>query len=268
MEHIFKQEGRIIAVPIDKVRPNPYQPRKYFDDTALQELSESIKQYGILQPISVRQIGKSGYELVAGERRLRASKIAGLKEIPAVVVNINDESSAVLALIENLQREDLNFLEEAEGYQNLLLDYHMTQEELAKKVGKTQSTIANKIRLLRLSFAVKKIIQEKNLSERHARALLKLPEEELQLKILEQVCEQDLNVKATEALIDRTLQQLLEQQEQKKEQRVKRAMRDIRLFMNTIDQAVSIMNQSGIPANYSTHEAEEYYEVRIKIPYK
>lgn len=270
MDFLFsKKKGpQIISISVDSIRPNPYQPRKHFDEAALKELSESIKQYGVLQPISVRKIGSTNYELIAGERRLRATKMAGLSTITAMVVEMDDESSAIVAMIENLQRQDLNFLEEAEGYLTLLQDYNLTQEELAQKVGKTQSTIANKLRILKLPLSVKKIIQEHQLTERHARALLKLPDEEMQLAILQEVIHQELNVKATEALIDRTLQHILEERENKKEQKVKRVMRDIRLFMNTINQAVSIMKQSGIEAKYTTHEGEDSYEVRIKIPYK
>ncbi|MCX8000903.1 MAG: ParB/RepB/Spo0J family partition protein, partial [Leptospiraceae bacterium] len=139
----------ITYVGIDSIRPNPYQPRKQFNKTSLEELCESIKHYGVLQPINVRKMSSNTYELVAGERRLRAATMAGLKEIPAIIVNVDDNDSAVIALIENLQREDLTYMEEAEGYNNLILDHGFTQEELAQKIGKSQSTIANKIRLLK-----------------------------------------------------------------------------------------------------------------------
>jgi ParB family chromosome partitioning protein len=154
----------ICYIDIDSIRPNPYQPRKQFSKGALEELCESIQQYGVIQPINVRKISNSKYELVAGERRLRAAVMAGLKEIPAIVININDNDSAVLALIENLQREDLNYLEEAEGYSNLINEHGLTQEELAQKIGKSQSTVANKIRLLRLPPLVKKILSDNNLT--------------------------------------------------------------------------------------------------------
>ncbi|UZQ83009.1 ParB/RepB/Spo0J family partition protein [Thermoanaerobacter sp. RKWS2] len=173
----------ISYLPIDSIRPSPYQPRKTFDIKNLQELSESIKVYGVLQPITVRMVGNNSYELVAGERRLKASKLAGLTEIPAIIVNAQDEDAAVLALIENLQREDLNFIEEAEGYYNLINDHHLTQEQLAKMLGKSQSTIANKLRILKLSKEIKEKLLENDLTERHARALLRLPDEELQKKL-------------------------------------------------------------------------------------
>jgi len=151
-------EREIIYLSLDKVQPNPYQPRHIFDRTSLDELASSIQEYGVLQPISVRQINGSRYELVAGERRLRASKIAGIETIPAIVVNISEQDSAILALIENLQRQNLHYLEEAGGFLNLMTDYGLTQEEIAERVGKNQSTIANKLRILRLSKAVQKQI--------------------------------------------------------------------------------------------------------------
>ena len=179
-----KREGKnIVYIRIENIRPNPYQPRKKFERASLEELCESIKQYGIIQPINVR-ISGSGYELVAGERRLRAAEMAGLREIPAIILDVSDNDSAIMALIENLQREDLTYFEEAEGYQNLLSEHNLTQEELAEKIGKSQSTIANKIRLLRLSPLIKKILIDNSLTERHARALLKLHDEQLQLKVL------------------------------------------------------------------------------------
>ena len=187
-----EKQKEINYVDIEKIRPNPYQPRKKFNKISLEELCESIKQYGVIQPINVRKISVNMYELVAGERRLRAATMAGLVKVPCIVINIDDNDSAVLALIENLQREDLSYMEEAEGYNNLLNEHGFTQEELAKKVGKSQSTIANKIRLLKLPPLVKKILADNNLTERHARSLLKLHDEQLQLKVLKKVCEKVL----------------------------------------------------------------------------
>ena len=176
------EEKKVMEIPIDSIVPNPYQPRRVFSQSALEELSESIKVYGILQPITVRNKGNEEYELVAGERRLRASKLAGLATIPAIINNMSDESSAVLALLENLQREDLNFIEEAMGYENLIKEHSFTQQQLAGKLGKNQSTIANKLRILRLPTDIKIKLVENGLTERHARALLKLPEESLREK--------------------------------------------------------------------------------------
>ncbi len=257
----------ITYLNIDMVRPNPYQPRKQFSKGALEELCESIQQYGVIQPINVRKITNNNYELVAGERRLRAAIMAGLKEIPAIIININDNDSAVLALIENLQREDLNYLEEAEGYNNLINEHGLTQEELAQKIGKSQSTVANKIRLLRLSPLVKKILSDNNLTERHARALLKLHDEQLQLKVLKHVCEKGLNVKKTEELVERVIDKFLGQNKDKpSERRFTKAIKDIRIFVNTIRQAIELMKKSGVNAKAAQIDRGEYVEFIVRIP--
>lgn len=257
----------ISYLSIDCVRPNPYQPRKQFSKSALEELCESIKQYGVIQPISVRRISGNNYELVAGERRLRAAVMAGLKEIPAIVINVNDNDSAVMALIENLQREDLSYMEEADGYNNLINDHGFTQEELAQKIGKSQSTIANKIRLLRLPPMVKKILSDNNLTERHARALLKLHDEQLQLKVLKHVCEKGLNVKRTEELVERAIEKYSRQEKEKvPERKFTKTIRDIRIFINTIRQAIDLMKSSGVNAKAAQIDRGEYVEFIIRIP--
>jgi ParB family chromosome partitioning protein len=260
-------QKNITYLSIDSVRPNPYQPRKQFAKGALEELCESIQQYGVIQPINVRKISNNNYELVAGERRLRAAIMAGLKEIPAIVININDNDSAVLALIENLQREDLNYLEEAEGYNNLINEHGFTQEELAQKIGKSQSTVANKIRLLRLSPLVKKILSDNNLTERHARALLKLHDEQLQLKVLKYVCEKGLNVKKTEELIEKVINRCLDQNKTKPaDRKYTKAIKDIRIFVNTIRQAIELMKKSGVNAKAAQIDRGEYIEFIVRIP--
>lgn len=256
----------VTFISVNNIRPNPYQPRKVFDKLMLDELANSIKEFGIMQPISVRRINEEYYELIAGERRLRATKLAGLTEIPAIIIEVNDKDSAVIALIENLQRENLNYIEEAEGYYNLINDYDLTQEEVAKQVGKSQSTIANKLRILKLSTEVKKILLDNNLSERHARALLKLPSEELQLSILNKIIEQSLNVKKTEELIERTLNRIFEQENKKDKPVIKRYLKDIRIFTNTIKQAVDMMESSGIEVDYKVKEVDDSYEISIVIP--
>ncbi|NLK87833.1 MAG: nucleoid occlusion protein [Clostridiaceae bacterium] len=257
----------ITYLSIDSVRPNPYQPRKQFGKGALEELCESIQQYGVIQPINVRKITNNNYELVAGERRLRAAIMAGLKEIPAIIININDNDSAVLALIENLQREDLNYLEEAEGYNNLINEHGFTQEELAQKIGKSQSTVANKIRLLRLSPLVKKILSDNNLTERHARALLKLHDEQLQLKVLKYVCEKGLNVKKTEELVERVIDKCLGQNIAKPaDRKFTKAIKDIRIFVNTIRQAIELMKKSGVNAKAAQIDRGEYIEFIVRVP--
>lgn len=265
---LTKKEMKILNLPIDKIRPNPYQPRKYFDKASLEELAISIREYGVIQPINVRLINGCSYELVAGERRLRASQLAGFTTIPAIVVNVTDNDSAVLALIENLQRQNLNYIEEAEGYQNLMQDYGLKQEELAAKLGRNQSTIANKLRILRLPVGIKKQLMENDLTERHARALLKIPDEEIQKIVIQKIIDQELNVKKTEELVEATLSKLREVKTTKPEQKEKRNFGDIRLLTNTIKQSIDIMKKSGIDVLYDVDEKEDYYEIKIKIPNK
>lgn len=263
-----KDEPRNISyLNIESVRPNPYQPRKQFSKASLEELCESIKQYGVLQPINVRKITNNHYELVAGERRLRAAMMAGLTQIPAIIINVNDNDSAVIALIENLQREDLSYMEEAEGYNNLINEHGFTQEDLANKIGKSQSTIANKIRLLKLPPMVKKILQDNSLTERHARALLKLHDEQMQLKVLKNVCEKGLNVKKTEELVERAIEKYTAQEKEKvSEKKFTRAIKDIRIFINTIKQAIDIMKKSGVNVKAAQIDRGEYLEFIIRVP--
>lgn len=257
----------ITYIKIDSIRPNPYQPRKQFNKAALEELCESIKQYGVIQPINVRKISSNSYELVAGERRLRSATMAGLKEIPAIIVNVDDNDSAVMALIENLQREDLSYMEEAEGYSNLINEHNFTQEDLAQKIGKSQSTIANKIRLLKLPPLVKKILADNSLTERHARALLKLHEEQLQLKVLKIVCEKGLNVKRTEDLVEKAIEKFTKNGKEKgSEGKFTKAIKDIRIFVNTIRQAIDLMKKSGVNAKAAQLDRGNYIEFIIRIP--
>lgn len=259
----------IVYISVDSIRPNPYQPRKHFSKASLEELCESIKQYGVLQPINVRKIKNNHYELVAGERRLRAATMAGLDKIPAIIIDIDDNDSAILALIENLQREDLNYLEEAEGYNNLITEHNLTQEELASKIGKSQSTIANKIRLLKLSPLIKKILIDNNLTERHARALLKLHDEQLQLKVLRYVCDKGLNVKKTEDLVERVIERYSSKIAAKgSNKKMNKAIKDLRIFVNTIKQAVDLMKKSGLNAKAAQFDRGEYFEFVVRVPKK
>lgn len=263
-----KQENKkITMIPIDLIRPNPYQPRRKFEQVSLDELCQSIKQYGVIQPINVRKVSATHYELVAGERRLRATAMAGLQEIPAIVVDVGEDDSAILALIENLQREDLGYMEEAEGYRNLIREHGLTQEELAQKIGKSQSTIANKIRLLKLSPMIKKMLSDNNLTERHARALLKLEDEQLQLKVLQRVCERGLNVRKTEELVQKVLDKYcctVKSEEYKG--RITKSIKDIRIFVNTIRQAIDTMKKSGVNARAAQIDRGEYLEFIVRIP--
>lgn len=262
-----KTKAELQYIPVSHIRPNPYQPRKDFDKKALEELSSSIKSYGVIQPISVRQIKADSYELIAGERRLRASEIAKLDIIPAIVVEYRDDESAIISLMENLQREDLNFIEEAEGYNNLILDHHFTQQEIAEKIGKSQSTIANKLRLLKLPDNIKKSLLENNLSERHGRALLKLPDDNLKKEVLEKVIKDGLNVSNTENLINGILNDLvnIDEKEEEAKQNVK-SLINIRIYLNTIKKAFSAIKDTGIKAEYKEVDKGDYVEVMVKIP--
>ncbi|HBN83071.1 MAG TPA: nucleoid occlusion protein [Clostridiales bacterium] len=260
-------DSDIIYVHSEKIIPNPYQPRKFFDNDSLNELSKSIQTYGIIQPLSVRKISNDKYELIAGERRLRAAGLAGVTKIPCMVVNVDENESALIALIENLQREDLNYIEEAQGYNRILKEHNMTQESLAVKLGKSQSTIANKIRLLKLSPMVTKILLDNDLTERHARCLLRLTDEQSQLQTLKKICECNMNVKASENLVDKVLAGYNEPQPIKpKESKRKRIVQDIRVFVGTIKQAVHMMTQSGIKARAAQFDRGSYIEFIIRIP--
>ncbi len=263
----MQKDLKIENIAVELVRPNPYQPRKVFSDAALQELANSILEHGLMQPITVRMIGNF-YELVAGERRLKASKLAGLKTIPAIIIEVTTKDSAVLALIENLQRQNLNFLEESQAYYNIMQDHGYTQQELANTLGKSQSTIANKLRVLKLSPKVQKLLVENNLTERHARALLKLPSEAYQIKALEKVIKQELNVKRTEQIIEQMLVDITKEDiiKHKANQKVKTYIRDMRLVTNTITEAVNLIQKAGIDAKYTMKEHADSYEIRIKIP--
>lgn len=263
-------EVNIVYLRMDSIKPNPYQPRKQFGNTSLDELSASIKQYGVMQPITVREIAYGKYEVIAGERRLRASRMAGFSQIPAIIVEADDNKAAILALLENLQREDLSYMEEAEGYCNLIKEHGLTQEELAQKIGKSQSTIANKIRLLKLSPIIKKILSDNELSERHARALLKLSSEQLQLKVIKIVLERSFNVKRTEELVEAAIRKvsLSEQRASNENPRVTRVIKDMRIFINTIRQSVELMKSSGINAKATQIDRGDYMEFIVRVPKK
>ncbi len=259
-----EKNSKVLYLPIDTVRPNPYQPRQEMDKEALRDLCTSIKHYGLMQPIVVRQINGRDYELIAGERRLRACRMADMTEIPAIVVRAGGTDSAVMALIENIQRENLGYIEEAEAFCTLLSDHGMTQEELAMRLGKNQSTIANKIRILKLSPQIRQILAENNLSERHARAILRIPDEADKLKLLNIIVKRGLNVAKTEALVEEML--ISDSVNEQTNQSGIRIFKDVRIFSNTIRQAVDMMKKSGIEAETHKTESEEFIEYTIKIP--
>ncbi len=270
------EKNRIFQLPVDAIIPNPYQPRQTFDSLAIEELANSIREYGIIQPITVRRISKDLYELVTGERRLRAAKSLARPTVPAMIVNITDNDSAVMALIENLQRKELGFFEEAEGYNRLMRDHGMTQEEVAAKTGKKQSTVANKLRILKLSPYLKKIVSDNKLTERHARALLRLPDEEMQWKALMQIVEKNMNVRAADEYIDALLEEIKAKEAaevvaEKAEEKaaapvvIKRKRSDFRIFLNTIDRALQMVREAGVNPVTKKTEFDTYYEYTIRI---
>jgi len=256
----------IHAISINEIAPNPFQPRRFFADDGLQDLAASIREHGIIQPLLVRRTA-TGIEVIAGERRLRAAKIAGLTEVPAIVREINDRDMAELAMIENLQREDLHYLEEAEGFQQLLTNFDVTQEELARRVGKNQSTIANKLRLLRLSAAVRQVLVSEHLTERHARALLKLEDPVRLQEALDTIRQNGLNVRETEALVDGIVDDISREIAKKKpRQNVVMIIRDVRIFLNTINSVVAEMKKAGLKVKVTQVQDEDYITYNLKIP--
>ena len=257
-----KQINKVVEIDIDKVFPNPNQPRTDFSDAELSALSESIAQNGILQPLSVRRVGDN-YELIAGERRLRAAKLCGLEHVPCIIHDISDRNSAILALVENIQRQDLSFFDEAAAIEKLISYYGMTQEEAANKLGKAQSTIANKLRLLRLTPDERSLISKYGLTERHSRALLKLASPEERLVILEKVISNRLNVDKTEKLVDDYIGKVKEKQSYKKRSKV---FQNVKIFVNTINKAVETMQAAGILADLRKIQGEDYVEYRVRIP--
>ena len=257
----FRDKLRLLKLPPEKILPNPSQPRTCFDQGELESLAQSIEENGLLQPVTVRRENGS-YYLIAGERRLRACKLAGLKEIPALVADCEPEDSAVLALLENLQRKDLQMFEQANAIVNLLREWQITQEEAAKRLGMSQSYLANKIRLLKLSPEEQEEILKHHLSERHARALLRVDDMTLRQKLLATVIERGLNVAQTEELAAAALQPKRPAGKRKRTFIAK----DIRLFINTIDHAVDAMKTAGIPAQTEKKETEEYIECTVRIP--
>ncbi len=254
-------EVKVVKVPITQIFANPYQPRKTFDDAALNELSESIAQYGVLQPLLVSPSEDGRYMLIAGERRLRASRMAKLTEVPVIISEYTSQQIAEIALIENLQREDLHYLEEAEGYEQLMEQFHLTQEAMAARVGKKQSTIANKLRLLRLSPTVRKVLVDAVLSERHARALLKLPDDTRRLEALEVIIAKKYSVRQTEEYIAK----LLDAKQPEKQRRMV-IVNDVRIYLNSIKQVVGAIKDVGIPVSMEqTMEGDEVVvSLRIK----
>lgn len=259
---VLRELGKIIDISINLVKPNPNQPRQFFDPAQLTSLAKSISQDGIIQPLTVRKVNNY-FELISGERRLRAAKLAGLRSVPCIIVDISDERSAVLALIENIQRSDLNFFEEAEAISILIKEYGMTQEDAAIRLGMAQSTIANKLRLLKLTSIERKMIISNNLSERHARALLKLDDADMRHQVLVCIIENNLTVDKTEKYIAS-----LETKEKIKASYKKRSpvLRDVKLFFNTVNKAINVMKLAGVDAQVKKAHHDGMIEYTILIP--
>ena len=253
---------RVMFLPVDRIQPNPAQPRHYFDEESLIELSRSIMRYGIIQPLTVRR-GSAGYELIAGERRLRAARMAGLREVPCLLARADEEDSPLLALIENLQRRDLHWYEEAAAIAKLVSAYGLSQEQAAEKLGKSQSAVANKLRLLRLSPACVKLLRQNNLSERHARALLRLEDEELRLSALGEIAERHYNVAQTEAYIDSLLRAAAATPPPKQPTYI---IKDVRIFLNGIRRQLGIMQRAGVNAAMEREDTEDEIRMTIRIP--
>lgn len=251
--------GVLLMLPPERIRPNPAQPRRSFDRAGLEELAESISRHGLLQPVTVRRQGEV-YELIAGERRLRAARLAGLAEIPCLLLDLDGEQSSLAALVENLQRRDLDCWEEAEGIARLMRSWGLTQEQVAARLGKSPSAVANKLRLLKHSPAVREALREHGLSERHARALLRLPEEAQRLEAVEAIVKGDLTVARTEALVER----MLREQPKPKPAR-KLLVKDLRLFLNSVDRHLETLRQAGIPAAAEREETEEELVLTIRL---
>ena len=251
----YMETGRVVFLNARTIRPNPAQPRKVFRQEALDELAESIRQHGILQPLSVRRIA-NGYELIAGERRLRAAQLAGLAEIPCIIMNMDEKESGMAAMVENLQRQDLDFIEEARGISSLMQQWGFSQEQVAKILGKSQSAVANKLRLLRHSTPVLDAIRSGGLTERHARALLKLPTEEEKLDVISEVLRLSMSVVKTESYIDQYLSGKPDKQ----------SPPSIRAFINSLTQSLARIQLSGISAISERRETEDQIVLTITIP--
>ena len=259
--------GGIVYLSTEDIVPNPVQPRKLFDDEGLEELSRSIKDYGILKPLSVWLRG-SRYELVARERRLRTARLADLREVPCILLDVNMEDASLIALVENLQRRDLDFIEEANGINQLIRMFGMSQEEAARRIGESQSAVANKLRLLRLPQDVLEALRQNGLTERHGRALLRLPDSESQRAALLYIIDNGLTVAATDAYIDALLQAPEPEvpEAPRAEGRRTFVLKDVRVFLNTLSRSIDLMKQGGIDAGVRREETEDQLILTISIP--
>ena len=255
----------VIRIPTEKLLPNPYQPRKQFKSEDLLSLADSIKENGVLQPLLARRINNSDYfEIIAGERRLRASILANQETVPCLVVDCDHKESAIYSVLENIQRADLSFFEEAQAIAHMQSHFNLTQEQVAKRLGKSQSALSNKLRILKLPIDIRYHIEKENLTERHARALLRCESEKQMWSVLEVIRERKLNVEQTEAYID----SIIYKKPEKTHRNVVKVFRDVRIFVNTVNKAINTMIEAGLPAESNKTETDDYIEFYVKIPKK
>lgn len=263
-EKYEKDGSNVVELPIDEIKPNPYQQRKYFDFYSLNRLTESIRRFGVIQPITVRVVNGKSYELVAGERRLRASRAAGLKTIPAVFVDADEEESSILSFIENLQRKNLSYIEEAEGYRSLMDDFGMGVDEISSSTGVSKSLINNRLKILELPEEALKIISENSLDESYVKAVLKIPDRELRIKALSDITDQDMTVKKAEDYVEKIL---FDMRFGEQGQKVKAGFSDMKLFTNSIRQTVETIRKAGITAYYDITDTGGSIDINIRVKY-
>ncbi len=256
----IKCSAEVYGIPQELILPNPNQPRKRFDYEELENLASSIRENGILQPITVRRTEDGKFELIAGERRLRAARLVGIKQIPAIIVNTDAETSAVFSLSENLQRQQLDFFEEAEAFERLISDYGMSLEDVARKLGIAPSVLSNKLRILRLPEEMRYKLSKSGLTERHARALLALEDDTQRARALSIMADRHLNITESERLVEQMLGK------NKKQKSAIRGIRDVRVFINTLNHAVDTIRRAGVDADAARSETEEYIEYTVRIP--
>ena len=252
--------GKVLFLPVEDISPNPDQPRRVFSQPELEELAASIRALGVLQPLTVRR-REDGWELVAGERRLRAAKLAGLSQVPCLSVQVDSQSSSLLALVENVQRRDLDFWEEALALRQILDTYHLSQEELARRVGRSQSAVANKLRLLKLPDEALALLRAHGATERHARALLRLDSPERQREAAEQVTARGLTVAQTEALVEQLLGD-----SPRRRKKPTFILKDVRLFLNTLSRSLELVRSAGVDARCRRQDTDDEILLTIRIP--
>ena len=258
----------VVNIAIEKIVPNRYQPRTVFDEAKIEELARTIHTHGVIQPIVIRKMDDEKYEIIAGERRFRAMSKLQWTEVPAIIRNLSDKETASIALIENLQREELTAIEEAVAYQKLLKLHELTQEALAQRLGKGQSTVANKLRLLKLPEEVQQAIMRKELSERHARALMQIKEKEMQLQLMDMTMENHWNVKQLEQKVEEIINPPLKEDKKSAKPKRKAVSKDVRIALNTIKQSLSMVTKSGINIKTEEEDMEEFYQITVRIPKK